>query len=36
MQFARMIRDMKKPEPYKGKGIFLNGEKVVRKEGKKK
>ena len=36
MQFERMIRDMKKPEPYKGKGIFLNGEKVVRKEGKKK
>lgn len=36
MQFARMIRDMKKPEPYKGKGIFLNGEKVLRKVGKKK
>jgi len=36
MQFAMTIRNMKKPEPYKGKGIFLNGEKVVRKEGKKK
>ena len=36
MQFARTVRDMKKPEPYKGKGIFLNDEKVVRKEGKKK
>ena len=36
MQFARMIRDLKKPEPYKGKGIFLNDEKIVRKEGKKK
>ena len=36
MQFARSVRDIKKPEPYKGKGIFLNDEKVVRKEGKKK
>ena len=36
MQFARMIRDLKKPEPYKGKGIFLNDERIIRKEGKKK
>ena len=36
MRFARTVRDMKKPEPYKGKGIFLNNEVVVRKEGKKK
>ena len=36
MQFAMTIRNMKKPEPYKGKGIFLNDEKIVRKEGKKK
>ena len=36
MQFAKTIRNMKKPEPYKGKGIFLNDEKVIRKEGKKK
>ena len=36
MQFARMVRDLKKPEPYKGKGIFLNDEKIIRKEGKKK
>ena len=36
MQFAKTIRNMKKPEPYKGKGIFLNDEKVMRKEGKKK
>lgn len=36
MQFARTIRDLKKPEPYKGKGIFLNNEKILRKEGKKK
>ncbi len=35
-QFACAIRSLKKPEPYKGKGIFLNDEKVVRKEGKKK
>ena len=36
MQFAKTIRNMKKPEPYKGKGIFLNDEKIIRKEGKKK
>ena len=36
MQFAMSIRNIKKPEPYKGKGIFINGEKVLRKEGKKK
>ena len=36
MQFAMAVRSMKKPEPYKGKGIFLNGERVIRKEGKKK
>ena len=36
IKFAKMVRDIKKPEPYKGKGIFLNDEKVVRKEGKKK
>ena len=36
MQFAKFIRNLKVPEPYKGKGIYLNGEKVIRKEGKKK
>ncbi len=36
IKFAKMIRDSKKPEPYKGKGIFLNDEKILRKEGKKK
>ena len=36
MQFARAVRDIKKPEPYKGKGIFLNNETILRKEGKKK
>jgi len=27
---------MKKPEPYKGKGIKYAGERIRRKEGKKK
>lgn len=27
-QFAANIRKWKKPEPYKGKGIFVNGEKI--------
>jgi large subunit ribosomal protein L6 len=35
-QIAAEIRAMKKPEPYKGKGIRYEGEKVRRKEGKKK
>ena len=34
--FASLIRSFRKPEPYKGKGIFINNEKVLRKEGKKK
>lgn len=34
-QFAAMIRAMKKPEPYKGKGIRYSDEVVRRKEGKK-
>ena len=34
--FASLIRSFRKPEPYKGKGIFINDEKVLRKEGKKK
>ena len=34
--FVNYIRSIKKPEPYKGKGIFLNNEVVVRKSGKKK
>ncbi|MBI4835761.1 MAG: 50S ribosomal protein L6 [Candidatus Abawacabacteria bacterium] len=32
---AATIRQMKKPEPYKGKGVRLKGEYVARKEGKK-
>ncbi|MBV8061330.1 MAG: 50S ribosomal protein L6 [Alphaproteobacteria bacterium] len=35
-QVAAEIRGMKKPEPYKGKGIKYEGERIRRKEGKKK
>lgn len=34
-EFAAIIRKVRKPEPYKGKGIHLKGEHVRRKEGKK-
>jgi len=34
-QIAAVIRKQKKAEPYKGKGIKYQGEKVRRKEGKK-
>ena len=34
-QAAAEIRAIKKPEPYKGKGIRYAGEKIRRKEGKK-
>ncbi len=34
-QFSATIRDLKKPEPYKGKGIRYEGEVVRRKQGKK-
>lgn len=34
-QFAAEIRDLKKPEPYKGKGIRYQTEVIRRKEGKK-
>ena len=33
-QFAAEIRAVRKPEPYKGKGIMYEGEKIIRKEGK--
>jgi large subunit ribosomal protein L6 len=32
---AALIRKQKKAEPYKGKGIKYQGEKIRRKEGKK-
>lgn len=35
-QIASEIRKMRKPEPYKGKGVIREGEFVIRKEGKKK
>jgi large subunit ribosomal protein L6 len=35
-QVAANIRDWKRPEPYKGKGIRYKGEFIFRKEGKKK
>lgn len=31
---AAQIRDMRPPEPYKGKGIMYAGEKILRKAGK--
>lgn len=34
-QFAANIRKVKKPEPYKGKGIRYQGEFIIRKQGKK-
>ena len=34
-KFAAEIRSLRKPEPYKGKGIHYVGEKLRRKEGKK-
>ena len=33
-QFAADIRDIRPPEPYKGKGIRYQGEEVLRKVGK--
>jgi large subunit ribosomal protein L6 len=35
-QVAAEIRDYRPPEPYKGKGIKYSGERIFRKEGKKK
>ena len=34
-EFAANIRKIRKPEPYKGKGIRYKGERIRRKEGKK-
>ena len=34
-QFAANVRAVKKPEPYKGKGIHYVGEFIIRKQGKK-
>ena len=35
-QIAAVIRKLRPPEPYKGKGVRYSGEQVRRKEGKKK
>ena len=34
-QFAADLHKVKKPEPYKGKGIRYRGEYIIRKQGKK-
>ena len=34
-QFVHFIKNHKKPEPYKGKGLLLKNEKILKKEGKK-
>jgi hypothetical protein len=33
-QFAAEVRELKKPEPYKGKGIKYSDETILRKAGK--
>ena len=33
--FAAKVRSLKKPEPYKGKGMRYEGEVIKRKQGKK-
>lgn len=33
-QFASQIRASRKPEPYKGKGVRYEGERIIRKAGK--
>jgi large subunit ribosomal protein L6 len=33
-QFAAEIRSARKPEPYKGKGVRYDGERIIRKAGK--
>ncbi|MCU4117287.1 50S ribosomal protein L6 [Mycoplasma zalophi] len=33
-QFAAILRDIRRPSPYSGKGIMYKGEKIRRKEGK--
>jgi large subunit ribosomal protein L6 len=35
-QVAAEIRAFRRPEPYKGKGVKYSGERIFRKEGKKK
>ncbi|MDR1032189.1 MAG: 50S ribosomal protein L6 [Holosporales bacterium] len=35
-QVVRELQNLRKPEPYKGKGVLREGQFVIRKEGKKK
>jgi large subunit ribosomal protein L6 len=35
-EFVFFIKKLKKPEPFKGKGLFVNNETILLKEGKKK
>lgn len=35
-QVAADIKRLRKADPYKGKGIYIEGEHIIRKEGKKK
>ena len=35
-QVAAEIRSFRPPEPYKGKGVRYEGERIIRKEAKKK
>ena len=34
-QFVHFVKNHKKPEPYKGKGLLLKNEVIILKEGKK-
>ena len=34
-QVAADIRGFRPPEPYKGKGVKYEGERIIRKEGKR-
>ena len=35
-QYINFIKNLKKPEPYKGKGIYIDNEIIKLKEGKSK
>lgn len=35
-EVAAQLRALRKPEPYKGKGVRYEGERIIMKEGKKK
>ena len=34
-QFVHYVKNYKKPEPYKGKGLLFKNENILKKEGKK-